>query len=130
MHQHSLFASLVVAPKPIVTGIALLSGATGAGIGLDMGGVEYAIVGALSAIATSLIAYGVIRTKIAEHERRLDANDEAHDDFGEKLAEHTRAFTTFATEIKGDIGELVGAARQQAANDLKESVKTTRRKRT
>jgi len=126
---HRLFASFVVAPKPVIAGLSLFLAALGAGAGADYGGIIYALVGAVSGLAAGAVAYGVMRSQIAEHERRLDANDEAHDDFGEKLSEHTRAFTTFAAKMEGNIGELVGAARHQAATELKEAVKAPRRGR-
>ena len=104
-----------LATKPVMAGLVLAMAALGAGVGLDIGGILAAFIGAVSAVAASLVAYGVMRGKfqaqIQEHERRLNDNDAAHDGLVRTLDAHRQEFGTFAQEIRQDVGELVGEAR-------------------
>ena len=113
----SRLVALVLAPKPVLAGIALAFTSLGAAIGLDTGGIGAALIGAIVAAATSLISYGVLRgrlqSQIAEHERRLNENDSAHDDMSVKLDAHRTEFSQFARAMERDVGVLVGEARSR-----------------
>lgn len=89
-------------------GFSTAATAIGTAVTLDIGGAIAAALACLVGLTTSAVGYGLLRGKVSDHERRLNANDVDHTAIKSSLDAHRKEFSAFAIAVTGDLGELVG----------------------